>query len=99
MTWKEEKEQKRQERELKRHMRVMATPVSRGESLNVMMGLQEQVVSLALAVEALDTLLVEKGVLKDNEVLDRMKVIAAAKQQQMEAASVESESPRIIAPA
>jgi len=98
MNWQEERDAKRRERDIKRHMRAMATPISRGESLNVMVGMEGHLTSVALAIEALDNLLVEKGILADNEILDKMKVLAETKRSQMEAEAATEEPPRIITP-
>jgi len=98
MNWQEERDAKRRERDIKRHMRAMATPVSRGETINVTMSLEQHLTSVALAIEALDTLLVEKGILADNEILDKMKVLAETKRAQMEAEAATKEPPRIITP-
>lgn len=41
--------------------------------------MQVQIASVALAIESLETLLIEKGVLKDNEVMNRAMKLAKAK--------------------
>lgn len=38
-----------------------------------------QIASVALALEALESLLVEKGILKDNEVMEKLQGLAQAK--------------------
>ena len=42
------------------------------------MSLSVNVASLAMGLEALETLLVEKGILKDNELLDKLKEVSTA---------------------
>ena len=91
MNWQEERDKKRHERDIKRHLRAMSTPVSRGETINVTLGLEQQLASLALAMEALDTLLIAKGVLIDNELLDKMKSLANEKKAAVEAEAVATE--------
>jgi hypothetical protein len=99
MNWEEEKQAKRAARRQAQMQRVLASPVSLGESLNQNTQLLQNVASVAIAVEALESLLIEKQILTDNAVLDRMEVLIATKKAQMEAESAqESDPPRIITP-
>lgn len=98
-TWEEDKRQKRLERDIKKLNRVMAAPPSRSEVLSGENELRMNIASTAIAVEALELLLVERGILKDNEVLDKMKVLMEEKKMQAQAqAEAAPEPPRIIAP-
>jgi hypothetical protein len=83
--WQRDKERKRLERDMRRFERSMATPILRGEALSLGEMQLEHIASLALALETLETLLVERGTLKDGELMERMKVLAAAKREQAEA--------------
>lgn len=59
----------------------------------------QNVISLALAIEALETLLIAKGILKDNDVLDKIKALMDEKVAQVSAQkAAEPENSRIIIP-
>lgn len=77
--WAEDKLKARAEREQRQFARSMAAPIARGEVAHFGEIQLQHIASLALAMEALDTLLVEKGVLADNEIMDRMKTLATQK--------------------
>ncbi len=95
MSYLEEKAQKRLEREQKALMRFMSSAPARGEMIETAGAMQREIVSVALAIEAVETLLIERGILKDNEVMERIQVLAAQKREQENAAPPEG---TIIAP-
>jgi len=96
VNWEQEKAAKRQARRQKAMERVLASPISIGQSLQHNTELLQNVASIAVAVEALESLLVEKGILLDNAVLDRMKVLMEAKKAQVEAERAQTESKSVI---
>jgi hypothetical protein len=61
--------------------------------------LLQSVASTAVAVEALESLLIERGILKDNEILDKMTALMKEKAAQVDAeAQTAPEPSRIITP-
>ena len=61
-------------------------------------GLQAAV-SVALGLEALENLLIRKGILVENELRDEMTALVKAKEEQISAlGAVADDSPRIITP-
>jgi hypothetical protein len=99
VNWDEEKAAKRAARQQKQLERAMASPISIGQSLSQNNQLLENLASVAIAVEAMESLLVEKEILGDNAVLDRMKALMEAKKAQIEAEQAQSqEKSRIISP-
>jgi hypothetical protein len=99
VNWEQEKEAKRAARRQKAMERVLASPMSIGDSLNQTNQLLENVASVAVAIEAVESLLVEKGILGDDAVLGRMRALMEAKKAQMEAESTQkADPPRIITP-
>ncbi len=85
MNWQEEKAAKRHERDMKKLERALSVPVSRGEAISRENMLLQNVASTAMAVEALESLLVERGILKDNEILDKMADLMKEKMAQVQA--------------
>jgi hypothetical protein len=77
--WKADRDQKRAEREARQFARRMASPVARGEVAQYGELQLQHIASLALAIEALEDLLVGAGVLDIDELLDTMKLISAHK--------------------
>jgi len=99
MNWHEEKAAKRHERDMKKLERALAVPVSRGEAISRENMLLQNVASTAMAVEALESLLVERGILKDNEILDKMAALVKEKVAQVQAEQATEPTPsRIITP-
>ncbi len=98
--WQAEKAAKRATRDRKRLEHALAVPVTRGEAISRENMLLQNVASTALALEALESLLVERGLLKDNEVLDKMAALMKEKVAQVEAdrATEAPEPSRIIMP-
>lgn len=86
--YKAEKEAKQLEREVRRQMRAMATPVLRGEVATLAEGIANNVASLALAVEVLEQLLIEAKVLEPDVLMARMRLAAEAKKEQALAAAL-----------
>ena len=90
-TWNEEKQQKRAERDAKQFMRRMAGPIARGEVAQFGEAQALHIASLALAIEALEQLLVQRDILKADELMDLMKALASQKSEQaLAAAAAES---------
>jgi hypothetical protein len=77
--WATDKLRAKAEREQRQFARAMASPIARGEVAQLGKLHLHHIASLALAMEAIDTLLVEKGLFADNEIMDRMKVLATKK--------------------
>lgn len=97
----EDKTRSRMARDQRRFERIMASPPARGEMLEYQRGLLENVTSVALALEALDRLLIAKGILKDNELLDEIKVLVELKTEQnnAQAAAAPEEGKALAIPA
>lgn len=89
--WAAEKERKKLERDMRKFQRSMSTPILRGEVLQLGEAQLEHIASLALAVEVLEALLIEHKLLKEDELIDRMKAMALEKRKQAEAARVQQE--------
>ena len=90
-SWNEEKQQKRAERDAKQFMRRMAGPIARGEVAQFGEAQALHIASLALAIEALEQLLVQRDILKADELMDLMKALASQKSEQaLAAAAAES---------
>lgn len=79
MGYAEDKQAKRAEREMKRIQRAMATPVTRGETYSLGEATANHIMSIAIALEALEQALVDAGVLNENELMERATVLAQAK--------------------
>jgi imidazolonepropionase-like amidohydrolase len=77
--WAADKLRAKAEREQRQLARTMASPVARGEVARLGEIQLQHIASLALAIEALDVLLVEKGLFADNEIMDRMRQLAEQK--------------------
>jgi hypothetical protein len=86
--WRKEKEKKRQERDMARFQLRMATPVARGEVYQLGETQLQHIASLALAIEALEDILVAHGILRPDELLDKMKALAEKKAEQIAAADL-----------
>lgn len=65
---------------------IMASPISRQEASLMEQRLQSNVMSTAAAIEALENLLIEKGILKDDELMAAVKKLVEQKHEQVEAA-------------
>lgn len=91
-SWNEEKQQKRAERDAKQFMRRMAGPIARGEVAQFGEAQALHIASLALAIEALEQLLIKRDVLKADELMDLMKALAAEKQEQAVAAAASQQA-------
>jgi hypothetical protein len=58
---------------------IVAAPTKKlkiHKSKAVLLGLMKNVASIAMALEALETLLLEKGILKENELMERLEKVA-----------------------
>ena len=65
----------------------MAEPLTRREAEALQDSLLGHIMSTATAIEALETLLIAKGHLKDNELMDTVKDLLKKKTEQVSAAS------------
>lgn len=97
--WQQEKEQKRMERDARQFMRRMAGPIARGEMVQFGEVQALHIASLALAIEALESLLISKDVLKADELMDLMKSLSAQKAEQAAAAAAADSQSKLIAEA
>ena len=86
-TWQEERDRKRVERDMRKFARRMQTPVARGEVFQLGELQAQHIASLALALEALEDILVGRGVLDTEELMDTMKLMAERKAEVAVAAS------------
>jgi hypothetical protein len=66
---------------------IMQAPVSRLEAQALEDRIYTHVLSTAMAIEALDTLLTKKGILKGNELLDAVSELVKIKSDQLGAAA------------
>jgi hypothetical protein len=82
-----EKARKRMERDAKQFQRRMCSPVARGEVFQLGEVQMQHLASLALAVEALEDILIGKGVLEPDELMDTMRLMAEAKREVAAAAA------------
>lgn len=96
-TYERERDAKRLMNQSRKIERLMAAPAPRGEVYSGMDTLQRHVVALALTLEALDTLLIKKGVLADDELIGELQELMKVKAAQMEASDAveEQNAPRI----
>ena len=95
--WQADKERKRVERQQRQFDRAMASPPPRAEIFSQTSQLFNQVSSVALAIESLESLLISKGVLKDNELMEAIEALVRAKSEQVQAADcVSQEPPKVI---
>lgn len=85
MDWHKEKERKRAERENVRIQRHMASPVLRAEVFQLGEEHLQHIASLALAIEALEDILIAKKLLVPSELIDKMKVLAEKKAEEVQA--------------
>lgn len=85
--WRKEREQKRTERDMRQFARRMASPVARQELFQLGEAQAMHVASLALALEALEDLLVGRGLLDPDELMDCMELLARRKAEQAAAAA------------
>ena len=77
--WKADRDQRRAEREQKQFARRMAGPVARGEVAQFGELQLQHIASLALAIEALEDVLIGNGLLEPDELLGTMKLLAQQK--------------------
>jgi len=91
--WKADRDRKRIERDAKQFMRRMQTPVARGEVFQLGEVQMQHLASVALAIEALEDLLVGRGVLEPDELMTTMRVMALAKREVAEAAQAAAQEP------
>jgi hypothetical protein len=77
--WRKERDKKRLERDVAQFHRRMSTPVARGEVYQLGETQLMHLASLALAVEALEDILVGRGLLDRDELMDCMELLAARK--------------------
>ena len=85
--WQKDKERKKLERDLKQFQQRMSTPIARGEVFQMGEMQVQHIASLALAIEALEAIFIERGTLKEDELMNRMKQLAEQKQEQVDAAA------------
>lgn len=86
MSYATERAAKRAERARREQIRMLASPVSRGELSAVEQEQFNHIASLALAMEVLEEILVARHILKPDELMARMKELAEQKMEQAEAA-------------
>lgn len=67
---------------------IMASPISRGEVSEMEERILSNVMSTAMALEALETLLIQKGVLKDDELMAAVADLLKNKKEQAAADAV-----------
>lgn len=84
--WHKERDAKRLARDVAQFQRRMSTPVARGEVYQLGEAQLQHLASLALAIEALEDILVGAGVLEQEQLMDCMKLLAARKAEQIAAA-------------
>jgi hypothetical protein len=77
--WQQEREQKRAAREARQFQRRMSSPVMRGEVASFGEAQLQHIASLALALEALEDILVGRGVLDRDELMDTMLLMSQQK--------------------
>lgn len=77
--WTKERDANRAARAAKSFARRMQSPVPRGEVFQLGEAQMQHLASLALAIEALEDILVGRGVLDRDELMDTMYTMAAAK--------------------
>jgi hypothetical protein len=95
--WNADRDAKRLARSQEQLRRSLMAPASRAELVNGTEHLLSNVMSVALAVEALELLLIERGLLGPDELMDRIKVLAKQKSEQVNAAQATAEpEPQII---
>lgn len=97
--WQRDKEQKRLERDAKQFMRRMAGPIARGEVAQFGEAQAMHIASLALAIEALELLLVQRDILKADELMELMKSLSEQKREQAAAATAADSQSKLIAEA
>lgn len=86
MSYATERATKRAERARREQLRVLASPVSHAEMSAVEQAQFNHIASLALAMEVLEEILVDKHILKPDQLMARMKELAEQKMEQAEAA-------------
>lgn len=91
--WQRDKERKRMERDVVQFQRRMSGPVARGEVYQLGETQMMHLASLALAMEALEDILVGAGVLDRDELMDTMVLMAKRKAEQAEAAQAAAQQP------
>jgi len=69
---------------------VMAGPISRAEAMGIEERMAMNVSSTAAAIEALEGILIKQGTLKENELMDAVKVLLEQKAEQAHAAQATS---------
>lgn len=91
--WDRDKARKRLERDTAQFMRRMQSPVARGEVYQLGEVQMQHLASLALAMEALEDILVGAGVLDRDELMDCMAILAERKAEQVKAAQAAAQQP------
>lgn len=66
---------------------IMSQPISRGEVAAMEDRLLSNVMSCAAGLEALETILIRRGVMKDDELMTEVKALLKQKQEQAEASA------------
>lgn len=84
-SWAAEKLKQRAEREQRQFARAMASPVTRAEQAQAQEMQLNHIASLALAMETLEAILIERGMLSKDELMGRMEELAKLKLEQVEA--------------
>ena len=69
MSYQDEREQKRAQREMEKLQRALAQPMPRGEMALLMNQLLNNVMSLGVTLDTLEQLLVDKGVLEEGQLM------------------------------
>jgi len=71
---------------------IMAQPISRNEASLMEDRILEKVLSTAVAIEALETILIRRKILVDDEVMTEVKALLKQKQEQAEASASVSQT-------
>jgi hypothetical protein len=66
---------------------IMQLPITRAEASAMEDKMLAHIISTATAIEALETILVSKGILRDNELMEVIAVLLKTKNEQAEIAS------------
>ena len=74
---------------------IMASPISRNEAVALEDRIMQNVLSVAVSIEALETLLIRKNLFADDELMAEVKTLLKQKQEQVNASA--SVSPLIEA--
>lgn len=83
--WAREREMKKLNRLQDKIDRAMSAPAAVGMVMSTFSQLEQHIASTALALESLELLLIDKGVLVKDELMSRLTKLAQEKKEQVEA--------------